>query len=149
MKSEMPTAATLVERVRAALPSSHEFDERDQPDATTAGRVRIRGGAARPRDFGLVVLAGPLNDRGIAPRWRPLEDGSHDEQQLAKAVRVLGYCREDWSRLVADAWALVAREDFCRIDNRLASVLARYPVLRGEMLEAVINRIQEEQLWNT
>jgi hypothetical protein len=29
MKSEMPTAATLVERVRAALPSSHEFDERD------------------------------------------------------------------------------------------------------------------------
>jgi hypothetical protein len=116
----------------------------DEPDATTAGHVQIRGAMARPCEFALATLAGPFNDCGRPPSWRPLEDGSHDERQLARVVDVLDYSRSDWDRLIADAWSLVTDREFCRLASRFETVLGRFPVLRGALLCGFVETIQKE-----
>jgi hypothetical protein len=115
----------------------------DRPEANVRGRVLIRGGMTRPREFALLVLAGPLLDHSAAtPRWPLLDDGDSDEGLLTEIVKRLDYGRADWRQLVSDAWQLVARDDFHRFQVGFTAALDIYPRLEGELLAAVIEALR-------
>jgi uncharacterized protein len=114
----------------------------------TNGRVKVDRLAEHPREAALIVLAGPLTDPSAeTPRW-PLSvapvPGS-DEATLKALTEHLGYDKRDFERLLSDASELVARRDFDRAWGAFASALEARPVLDGEVLETVIDRITKER----
>jgi hypothetical protein len=122
----------------------------DRPEANVRGRVLIRGGMVRPRDFAQCVLAGPLLDASApTPRWPLLDDGEGDERRLKEIVERLDYDRAAWRALVGDAWQLVARDDFNRIHTGLTAALDIYPLLEGEPLIAVLETLRRRNQCST
>ncbi len=112
----------------------------DQPD-DCHGRVKIRGGRARPREFGLMVMSAFLVDarQSLSPfPPLPLEDETPDERQLREVAEELDLDRAGWNRLRGDALELVASAEFFRLSEAFKTALAHYPVLQGKLLEHVI-----------
>ncbi len=86
----------------------------DCPTPRTAGHVTTIGPMATPREFGLMVLVGGLdNDDDWPPRWPPDKSSElADERQLAEVVERLGLDKAGYLGLYEEALQLAASRRF-------------------------------------
>jgi HK97 family phage prohead protease len=110
----------------------------DNPSAEMGGYVALaRYSDLRPRESGIMTLAGRWGDAGWPPE-RPSKSGStFDERHLADDVETLGDGQRGYELLVADTSHLVSTPEFKQLTEMLELLLARGCVLRKAQLEGI------------
>ena len=90
-------------------------------------------------------MAATLTDpRQRTPRWPLPDPETDDERRLSELVKEMELDRDGWRELERQAYELITGAEFCRIETTLKAVLAERPVLRGELLERVIEIVTAE-----
>jgi HK97 family phage prohead protease len=110
----------------------------DNPNPEMGGYVALgHYPCLRPREAGIMTLAGRWGDAGWPPE-RPSKSGvTFDERHLADDVETLGEGQRGYELLVADTSHLVCTPEFKQLTDMLELLLARGCVLRKQQLEDI------------
>ena len=91
----------------------------------------------RPRESGIMTLAGRWGDPGWPPQNPSKQGPTFDERNLADDVETLGRGRAGFLDMVADTERLVRRPEFKSLTGVLEELLARGCVLREDHIRLV------------
>jgi HK97 family phage prohead protease len=103
----------------------------DNPNSQMGGYVALGGySCLRPRDSGIMTLAGRWGDPGWPPESPSKQGRTFDERNLADDVETLNRGHAGYLDMVADTERLVRRPEFKSLVDVLEELLARGCVLR-------------------
>jgi hypothetical protein len=83
-------------------------------------------------------LAGMIASEGRAVEWRPSPYGLGDERILAELVERRRLTKSDYGQMVVDAWYLVARDDFARLEHAIAACLLECSIIDRDTLITLV-----------
>jgi hypothetical protein len=110
----------------------------DNPNPEMGGYVELgRYTCLRPRESGIMTLAGRWGDPGWPPENPSKSGRTFDERHLADDVESLGRGQVGYEDMVAETKRLVARADFKSLAGVLEELLARGCVLREDHIRLV------------
>jgi uncharacterized protein len=133
-------AAHEARHLAAALLLGLEVKEAraDQPTPEMGGYVELgRYSCLRPRESGIMTLAGRWGDPGWPPEYPSKQGRTFDERNLADDVETLGRGHAGYEDMVADTARLVERPEFKSLVDVLEELLAVGIVLNEDRIRQV------------
>jgi HK97 family phage prohead protease len=110
----------------------------DNPNPEMGGYVQLgRYTSLRPRESGIMTLAGRWGDPGWPPENPSKQGRTFDERDLADDVETLNRGHAGYLDMVADTERLVERPEFKSLVDVLEELLARGCVLREDHIRVV------------